>query len=87
MAKVEVVYDGMQHCTAIRLKNNNKIYMDCPYTGKGEEFSPGDALGASVAGCMIIAIGAFAMRHDIDINNTRIDVETKMGPKHVYKIK
>jgi len=86
MAKVDVVYDEVQHCTAVRVKNNNKLLMDCPYTGKGEEFSPGDALGASVAGCMIIAIGAFAMRHDINIKNTHIEVETKMGPKHVEEI-
>lgn len=76
----------MQHCTAIRLKDNNEFFMDCPYTGKGEEFSPGDALGASVAGCMLISIGAFAMRHDIDIKNTRVNVETKVDPKHVNQI-
>ena len=86
MAKVEVIYDEMQHCTAVRLKNNNKIAMDCPYTGKGEEFSPGDALGAALAGCMLISIGSFAMRHDIEIKNTLINVETIMGPKHVEEI-
>jgi uncharacterized OsmC-like protein len=87
MAKVEVIYDDMQHCTAIRVKDNNQIAMDCPYTGKGEEFSPGDALGASVAGCMLISIGAFAMRHDeIVMKDARVDVETTLGPKHVYKI-
>ncbi|MFX0074254.1 MAG: OsmC family protein [Candidatus Hermodarchaeota archaeon] len=86
MAKVEVIYDESQHCTAIRLKDNNKLSMDCPYTGKGEEFSPGDALGASVAGCMLISIGAFAMRHEIELKDTRVDVETKMGPKHVEEI-
>ena len=86
MAKVEIVYDEMQHCTALRLKNNNKFSMDCPYTGKGEEFSPGDALGASVAGCILISIGAFSLRHEIDLKNTRVDVETKVGPKHVEEI-
>ena len=60
--------------------------MDCPYTGKGEEFSPGDALGASVAGCILISIGAFSLRHEIDLKNTRVDVETKVGPKHVEEI-
>lgn len=86
MAKVEVIYDEIQHCTAVRLKNNNKVAMDCPYTGKGEEFSPGDIVGTSVAGCMLVAIGAFAMRHDMDLKDTRVEVETKMGPKYIEEI-
>jgi len=86
MGKVEVVYDEIQHCTATRLKDNNIVEMDCPYTGKGEEFSPGEMLGASVAGCMLIAIGAFAMRHNIDLTNTRVDVETIMEQKRVGEI-
>jgi uncharacterized OsmC-like protein len=26
------------------------------------------------------------MRHDIDLTNTQVNVETKMGPKHVEEI-
>jgi uncharacterized OsmC-like protein len=86
MGKVEVIYDEMQHCTATRLKNNNIVEMDCPYTGKGEKFSPGEMLGTSVAGCMLIAIGSFTMRHNIDLTNTRVDVVTIMGQDHVHEI-
>jgi uncharacterized OsmC-like protein len=86
MAKVEVIYDKMQHCTAFRLKNNNTIEMDCQYTGKGEQFSPGDMLGSAVAGCILISMGTYAMQHEIDLTNTRVEVETKMGMKHVEEI-
>jgi len=49
--------------------------MDCPYTGKGEEFSPTELIEAALGGCMLLSMGTFAMRHDIDLIGTRIDVK------------
>lgn len=42
-------------------------------------------LGTSVAGCILIAIGTFAMRHKIDLTNTRVDVETIMEQNVLVK--
>jgi len=75
MGKVRVTYDGTQHCTALQLKNQKAVPIDCPYTGKGLEFSSGELVGAGVASCMLMAMGILATRDKIDIANTAVDVE------------
>ncbi len=89
MGKVHVIYDAKQHCKATREKDNKTVSMDCPYTGKGEEFSPGNLLESAVGGCMLISMGTLAMRNDIDITGTRIDVSSAMTetmPLRIAKI-
>jgi len=55
--------------------------MDCPYTGKGEELSPTDLVESALGGCMLLSMGALAMRNNLDITGTRIDVSiTSTGP-------
>ena len=49
--------------------------IDCPFTGKGEELSPGNLLGISVAGCMLLSMGALAQRDDLDLSGTIVDIE------------
>lgn len=75
MGKVQVTYDATQHCTALQLKNQKVVPIDCPYTGKGLEFSSGELVGVGVASCMLMAMGALAMRNKIDISNTTVDVD------------
>ena len=75
MSTLQTTYDGFQHCTTVRMPQGNKVAMDCPYTGKGEEFSPGNMVGAGLAGCMLISMGTLALRDDIDIHGTCVDIE------------
>lgn len=75
MSTLQVIYDGMQHCMANREPHGNQVAMDCPLTGKGEEFSPGNLVGAGLAGCMLLSMGTLAMRDNIDIEGTKVDVE------------
>ena len=75
MGDVSTTYDGTQHCSALKHSRNRSVAMDCPYTGKGEEFSPTNLVEAALSGCMLLSMGAFAMRHDIDLTGARIDVD------------
>ncbi|MHC4914685.1 MAG: OsmC family protein [Planctomycetota bacterium] len=82
MGKLKVTYDGPQHCAVLREPQGNTTAMDCPYTGKGEEFSPSHLLGASVAGCMMLSMGTLAMRDGTDLTGmtAEADVNYTEGP-------
>jgi putative redox protein len=85
MAKVSLTYDGFQHATSLQTERENargkKVATDCPYTGKGEEFSPLELTGTGVAGCCLISMGTLAMRREIDISGTRLDIELSWTKK------
>ena len=78
MGKVRVKYDEIQHCTALQLKNQKSVPVDCPYTGKGLEFSSGELVGVGVASCMLMSMGTLAMRNKIDLSDTVVDVELSL---------
>lgn len=75
MSQVITVYDSSQHCKSAKTPQNLIVETDCPYTGKGEEFSPGDLLESALAGCMLISMGTLAIRNDIDISGTKISID------------
>lgn len=87
MADVQVTYDGFQHCTALKMPQGKSAAMDCPYTGKGEELSPANMVGSGLAGCMLISMGALAIRDGIDIEGTRVDVEVVQSERRIESIK
>lgn len=80
MSKIVTTYDGAQHCTTTDATKGKAVAMDCPYTGKGEEFSPGNLLEAALAGCMLISMGPTATREGIDLSGTTISVEIVGSP-------
>ncbi len=49
--------------------------MDCPYTGKGEEFSIANLVEAALDGGMLLAMGALASRHEVDLSGARSDMK------------
>lgn len=75
MNTLQLTYDGDQHGTALKEPHHKSVAIDCPLTGKGEEFSPGNFLGISVAGCMLLSMGAVAQRDHLDLSGTVIDIE------------
>ena len=75
MNTLKLIYDGDQHATALKAPHQNSVAIDCPYTAKGDEFSPGNLLGISVAGCMLLSMGAVAQRDHLDLSGTVIDIE------------
>jgi uncharacterized OsmC-like protein len=86
MNTLRITYDELQHCTALREPQGNTVAMDCPYTGKGEEFSPGNLVGAGLAGCMLISMGTLALRDKIDISGTNVDVQMTQTDKRIEAI-
>jgi uncharacterized OsmC-like protein len=83
---LEVSYDGSQHCTAVLEPQGKIVATDCPYTGKGEEFSPMNLVGTGLAGCMLISMGTLAMRDQLDISGTRVHVELDGSEKRIETI-
>jgi len=80
MSQLRTVYDGGQHCTATESAKGKSVAMDCPYTGKGEELSPGNLLEAALAGCMMISMGPTASREGIDLAGASIIVDVTGTP-------
>jgi len=87
MNNVVTVYDEVQHCTSTKYPQEKSVATDCPYTGKGEEFSPGNLIESALAGCMLISMGTLAMRNDIDITGTKVEVELIATDKPVMRYK
>jgi len=85
MTDVQITYDSLQHCTALKESRAKTVSMDCPYTGKGEEFSPTNLVEAALGGCMLIAMGTIAMRHELDLSGARIDVDISATDKPVMR--
>ena len=85
MTDVQTTYDSLQHCTALKESRAKTVSMDCPYTGKGEEFSPTNLVEAALGGCMLIAMGTIAMRHELDLSGARIDVSIAATDKPVMR--
>jgi putative redox protein len=83
---LEVSYDGSQHCTAVLEPQGKIVATDCPYTGKGEEFSPMNLVGTGLAGCMLISMGTLAMRDQLDISGARVHVELVGSEKRIETI-
>lgn len=83
---LQVTYDGAQRCTAVIDPQGRTIASDCPYTGKGEEFSPMNLVGAGLASCMLISMGTLAMRDQLDIAGTRVDVELSGSARRIETI-
>lgn len=85
ITKVSLTYDGFQHATALQEERVNArgktVATDCPYTGKGEEFSPLELTGTGLAGCCLISMGTLAVRRKIDITGTRLDIELSWTKK------
>lgn len=74
MYDVQTTYDRLQHCTAVKRSRDKTVAMDCPYTGKGAEFSPTNLVEAALGGCILIAMGTLAMRHGLDLSGAKIEV-------------
>ena len=81
MSKVVTVYDEMQHCVSTKYPQEKTVGTDCPYTGKGEEFSPGNLVEAALAGCILLSMGPVAIRGELDLSGARVDVSISMADK------
>ena len=74
MYRLKIKYDGDQHATALDAPHHNELAIDCPFTGKGVEFSPASLFGISLASCMLLSMGAVAQRDQINLKGTVVDI-------------
>lgn len=82
---VQTTYDSLQHCTTLKESKTLTVSMDCPYTGKGDEFSPTNLVEAALGGCILLAMGAIAARHEIDLTGARVGVRISATDKPVMR--
>jgi uncharacterized OsmC-like protein len=75
MSDLRVTYDEVQYCTASQERKAKSFAMDCPYSGKGEEISPTEAVTSGLAACMLISMGTLAIRDKLDLTGTCEEVE------------
>jgi len=85
MYDIQTTYDEAQHCTAVKLSRHKTVAMDCPYTGKGEEFSPTNLVEAALGGCMLIAMGTLARRKQIDLSGAVVEVHIASTDRPVMR--
>ena len=85
-----ITYQGNLRCEAVHLQSSSKIESDAPTDnrGKGERFSPTDLLCVSLATCMVTTMGIKAADMNVDLTNSRADVQKHMAsdPRRVAKI-
>ena len=61
------------------------VSTDCPYTGKGEEFSPTNLVEAALGGCILLAMGAIAKRHGIDLSGAWVEAKIPATDRPVMR--
>lgn len=89
MSTVKLTYDSDHHVTATMEPQHKIVAVDCPYTGKGAEFSPANLLSISLGSCMLLSIGAVAHRANLDLSGTTVNVRFREEAKpfpHVASI-
>jgi len=79
--RVDVVYEGDLHCTAIHGPSGDRIVTDAPVDnrGRGEHFSPTDLLGTAMGTCILTILGIAAQERGIDLKGARAEIVKEMG--------
>jgi uncharacterized OsmC-like protein len=85
-----IIYEGNLRCSATHLQSGTVIETDAPTDnrGRGEKFSPTDALCVSLATCLITTMALKARDMNIELKDTKIDVLKHMlkDPRRVGQI-
>ncbi len=86
MNRLEISYDKIQHCVVNKYPQDVSLALDCPQTGAGREFSPTNLVGAGLAGCMLLSMGAVANKESIDIAGTKVEINMDMTANRIGEI-
>lgn len=85
-----ITYAGNLRCEAVHVQSSSTIETDAPTDnrGKGDRFSPTDLLCVSLATCMLTTMGIKAADMNVDISQSKADVQKHMAsdPRRVAKI-
>jgi putative redox protein len=86
-----ITYKGDLECELVHNASHTSIFTDAPVDnyGKGSTFSPTDLVCAAAAACMMSIMGIAANRHNLDLKNTKIDVQKIMAsdPRRISEMK
>ena len=82
--RIDVEYDGIQHCTARQAEGKRAVVMDAPATCGGTnaaEFAPDELVAAGLRGCTLLSIhmGLFAQRRTVDLIGARVLAAVRMA--------
>ena len=82
--RIEVVYDGIQHCTARQADGKRSVVMDAPKSCGGssaEEFAPDELVAAGLGGCTLLSIqmGLLAQERKVDLIGARVHATVRMS--------
>ena len=91
MPTIKTTYQGNLRTQATHLQSGTSILTDAPTdnNGKGEAFSPTDLVAAALGSCMMTIMGIVAQRHDIDLQNTEMEITKVMSaelPRRIARI-
>lgn len=82
-----IIYDGDLRTVATHLKSGTMIETDAPLDnqGKAERFSPSDLVATALGSCMMTIMGIKARDMQVDLVNTKIDIEKimKLDPRRI----
>jgi len=85
-----IIYQGDLRCKATHLQSGTEIETDAPTDnqGKGEKFSPTDALCVSLATCIITTLAIKARSISLELSDTKMEVTKHMlkDPRRVGQI-
>jgi len=76
----QIVYKGDLRTEMSHIQSGSIVETDAPKDnhGKGERFSPTDLVATALGSCMLSIMGIAARTHEIDIIDTKIDIEKIM---------
>lgn len=76
-----IVYLGNLRTECTHVRSGQTIITDAPpdNNGKGEAFSPTDLAATSLGTCMVTIMGIAANNHNINIDQTRLEITKHMA--------
>ncbi len=90
-AKIEAVYEGDLHCSAVHGPSGDRLSTDAPVDnqGKGERFSPTDLVAVALGTCILTTMGIAARNRGLDLRGARVEVLKEMSSvprRHIGKL-
>ncbi len=84
----EISYAGDLRTVATHTQSGTVIETDAPKDnqGRGEKFSPTDLLASALGSCMLTIMGIAARTHDIDLIDTKLEIEKIMVANPLRRI-
>jgi len=88
MVKMNIIYEGNLRCSLTHEPSGSVIRTDAPKDnmGRGEAFSPTDLVAAALGSCMLTIMGIVAVKYNIDLKGSTVDVSKEMVTAPVRRI-